>query len=222
MKEKIKASNIWHSYQGQQVLTGLNAEIEAKKFVSIMGESGSGKSTLLSILAGSLKPERGSVFYDDKDISRFSDYALSNFRKTEIGYVYQFFNLIPTLKAKDNILLPVYLKKANIKDYKEKFLEISEILKIDACLDKYPDKLSGGEQQRIAIARSIIYEPDVLVLDEPTGNLDSKNTLAIMELIKELNRLKNITVVQVTHSRKVAEYSDQILTLSDGVISVEK
>lgn len=222
MKDKIKASNIWHSYAGQQVLSGLNLEIEAKKFVSIMGESGSGKSTLLSILAGSLKPDAGSVFYDDKNICNFSDKELSRFRKTEIGYVYQFFNLIPTLKARDNVLLPVYLKKANMKDYKEKLLEISEILKIDACLDKYPDKLSGGEQQRIAIARSIIYEPDVLVLDEPTGNLDSKNTLSIMALLKELNKLKDITIVQVTHSRRVAEFSDQILTLFDGEVSIEQ
>jgi putative ABC transport system ATP-binding protein len=222
MKDRIKASNIRHSYAGQQVLSGLNLEIEAKKFVSIMGESGSGKSTLLSILSGSLKPDLGSVFYDDKDICQYQDKQLSNFRKTEIGYVYQFFNLIPTLKAIDNILLPIYLKKASVKDYKDKFLELCDILNINSCLEKYPDRLSGGEQQRIAIARSIIYQPDVLVLDEPTGNLDSKNSLAIMSLLRKLNELKGITILQVTHSRKIAEYSDQILTLADGVISVER
>lgn len=222
MIDKIRAVNIAHSYGGQKIYENLNLEIAAKQFVSIMGESGSGKSTLLSILSGSLKPDRGSVFYDDKDICLYSDKELSEFRKTEIGYVYQFFNLIPTLKARDNILLPVYLKKDDLKSYKERFEELADILKIGSCLDKYPDKLSGGEQQRVAIARSVIYQPDVLLLDEPTGNLDSKNTLAIMQLLKDLNKLKNITIVQVTHSRLVAEFSDRILTLSDGEIILEK
>lgn len=221
MIDKIRAVNIGHSYGGQKIYENLNLEIASKQFVSIMGESGSGKSTLLSILSGSLKPDRGSVFYDDKDICLYSDKELSEFRKTEIGYVYQFFNLIPTLKARDNILLPVYLKKDDLKSYKERLEELVDILKIGSCLDKYPDKLSGGEQQRVAIARSVIYQPDVLLLDEPTGNLDSKNTLAIMQLLKDLNKLKNITIVQVTHSRLVAEFSDRILTLSDGEIILE-
>lgn len=222
MKDKIRAVNLHHSYKEQEIFQNLNLEINAHEFISIMGESGSGKSTLLSILSGSLKPRQGNVFYDDKNICLFNDKQLSAFRKSELGYVYQFFNLVPTLKAKDNIMLPIYLIKGDLKHYNSKFEELVDILNIRETLEKYPDKLSGGEQQRVAIARSIIYEPDVLMLDEPTGNLDSKNTVVIMELLKEINKRKNITVVQVTHSRKVAEYADKIYHLNDGVIVTEE
>lgn len=222
MKDKIKAVNISQNYGQQQIFKNLDFEICAKQFVSIMGESGSGKSTLLSILSGSLKPCNGKVYYDDKDICLYSDKQLSDFRKSEIGYVYQFFNLIPTLKAKDNILLPIYLKKGDFKQYSSKYEELVDILDIRETLNKYPDKLSGGEQQRVAIARAIVYEPDVLMLDEPTGNLDSKNTMIIMNLLKEINKTKNITIVQVTHSRKVAEFGDKIINLIDGEIITEE
>jgi putative ABC transport system ATP-binding protein len=221
MKEKIRIVSLSHNYGEQEVFHNLNFEIRAKEFVSIMGESGNGKSTLLSIVSGSLKPSGGAVYYDDRNICLYGDKELSLFRKSEIGYVYQFFNLIPTLKARDNIMLPIYLKKTDRKPYEKKLSELADILNIRDVLDKYPDKLSGGEQQRVAIARSVIYEPDVLMLDEPTGNLDGKNTFVIMDLLKEINEKKGITVVQVTHSRKVAEYGNRILRLEDGKITEE-
>ena len=222
MKEKIKVSNLSHSYGNQTVFQDLNFEINAKDFISIMGESGNGKSTLLSLISGSLKPTGGEIFYDNDNICLYNDKQLSCFRKNEIGYVYQFFNLIPTLKAWDNIMLPLYLKKADKKQYLKKFEELVKILDIEKILNKYPDKLSGGEQQRVAIARSLIYEPDVLMLDEPTGNLDSKNTKIIMELIKEINEKKGITIIQVTHSQKVAEYGKKILILEDGKLKLKE
>ncbi|MFA6866513.1 MAG: ABC transporter ATP-binding protein [Clostridia bacterium] len=222
MKDKIRAINLTHMYGEQEVFRDLNFEIMAKDFISIMGESGNGKSTLLSLLSGSLKPTKGDVFYDNNNICLYNDKQLSVFRKNEIGYVYQFYNLIPTLNVRDNIMLPLYLKKVEKKQYIKSFDELVEILDIKKLLDKYPDKLSGGEQQRVAIARSVIYEPDVLMLDEPTGNLDSKNTIIIMDLIKEINCKKNITVIQVTHSHKVAEYGNKIFQLEDGkLITIE-
>ena len=140
-------------------------------------------------------------------------------RRTRLGYVYQFFNLIPTMTVRDNILLPLILDGKKVSSYKQKFDELVAFTHLSAVLDSYPDTLSGGEQQRAAILRALIHDPEVILLDEPTGNLDSENARAVMTLLSDLNAKYGVTVVQVTHSEQGAAYGNRIITLKDGVLS---
>ena len=214
----IKVHNIEKSYNDEKVLKGISLEIKDGEFVSIMGESGSGKSTLLSIIGGFLSPDAGSVFWNGEDISSFDENKISELRCTEVGFVFQSFKLIPTLNVKENLLLPSILgKKAN----KETYAYLDQLVKklnLDNMLNKYPDQLSGGQCQRVAIIRAILYNPKTVILDEPTGALDSGMEERVMKLLSEINKKNNTTIIQVTHSKKVAEYGNRIIYLKDGEI----
>ena len=214
----IKAVNIRKQYGDAEILHGVDLQVQKGEFVSIMGKSGSGKSTLLNILAGNLKPDAGQVFLDGSDISQISEKEMAKLRRTKLGFVYQSLNLIGTLSGSDNILLPLYLNKDDIAEGKKKMKELSSYLGIDHLLCRFPDQMSGGERQRVAIARSMLHDPLVLMLDEPTGSLDNRSTVEVMELLCKLNRERGITVLQVTHSEEAAAYGSRIIRLSDGEV----
>ena len=195
------------------ILNGINFTVDKGEFVSIMGASGCGKSTLLYLLGGLDTPSEGIVSVMGNNLSLMSDKNMSKFRNKEIGFVFQFYNLVQNLTVEENILLP--LKMMKNKDRSE-FNEIVEIMGIRNILRKYTNHLSGGQQQRVAIARAVITKPNVILADEPTGNLDSSNGEAVMELFKKINQCKNITIIQVTHDEDKAEYGDRLIRLKDG------
>ena len=215
---KVSAKNISKSYDGNAIFKDLNLVIESGDFVSIMGASGSGKSTLLNALSGNDELDQGSVYFDDVNITILNDKDMALLRKTKLGFVYQFFNLVQTLKVKDNILLPIYLKGEHFSNVKPHYENLCKMLDIKDLEDKYPDQISGGEQQRVAIARALIYKPSILMLDEPTGNLDSHATIKIMEYLSKLHKEYQVTIIQVTHDASTTEYSDKIIHLVDGKI----
>lgn len=215
----LEAKNISKSFvEGIEVLKNVSLIVNEGDFISIEGASGSGKSTLLTILGGIDKPNSGEVYFLEKDISKLSEKELAVIRRTQIGFVFQFFNLAPYLTVKENILLPIILNNAKLASYEQKAEEIMTQLGIIDYEDRLPSALSGGEQQRVAIARGLIFEPKIIMLDEPTGNLDSKNSQAIMEILKKINSEKNTTIIQVTHSIENANYGNKIITLKDGEI----
>lgn len=214
----IQAVNLRKSYGNREILRGVSLTAQKGEFLSIMGKSGSGKSTLLNILAGNLFPDSGSVLFDGEELTDMKEKRLAALRRTRLGFVYQSLNLISTLNARDNILLPLYLNRDDLKKGREKMREMSEVLGISALLDAFPSELSGGERQRVAIARAMVHDPSVLMLDEPTGSLDNRSTTDVMELLTDLNRQFGITVIQVTHSPQAAAYGNRIIRLSDGEI----
>ncbi|MBQ2999076.1 MAG: ABC transporter ATP-binding protein [Clostridia bacterium] len=214
----LKAEKIDYSYGDHEILHGVDLLVEDGEFVSIMGESGSGKSTLLSILAGNLRPASGRVLLGGRDLSAMSERELARLRCTEIGFVYQEFHLIPTLRAAENILLPNYLARGDAKEGKKKMAELAERMSISHVLSSFPEEMSGGECQRVAIARALLYSPSILLMDEPTGNLDSVATEKVMTLLSELNRELSLTMIQVTHSELTAQYGTRIVHFGDGRI----
>ena len=218
MKEIVLAKDIVKSYGGEACLRGACLRVEEGEFVSVMGESGSGKSTLLEILAGIRLPDGGSVRVDGEDIFSLSESALARMRRTRIGVVYQYFRLISTLTAEDNIRLPLLLEGAAGRECAERVRETAELLGIGGSLRKYPQQLSGGQQQRVAIARAIVYRPKILFLDEPTGSLDSENSERVLRLLARLNRERGTTVVQITHSAAAAGFGGRTVHIRDGVI----
>jgi len=201
-----------------RVLKGISLQITKGEFVSIMGPSGSGKSTLLYILGGLDNPTNGSVLMGGNDISRYNDEKKSVMRRRNIGFIFQFYNLIPNLNVEENILLPILLDGKNAKDYRKQLHNILEIVGLTDRRKHTPRELSGGQQQRVAIARALINSPDIIFADEPTGNLDSKTGTEIMELLKEINRESDKTIVMVTHSADAAAYGNRIVSVRDGVI----
>lgn len=210
------AKDIIKNYKSQQVLRGASLTVEDGEFVSIMGESGSGKSTLLSILAGNMRADSGSVILDGEDITSFSENDLARLRREKLGFVYQSLNLIPTLTTEDNILLPIYLAKKPVEYGKKRLEFISEQLEIKKLFGKLPDDMSGGERQRVAIARALINEPKILMLDEPTGSLDSRTTGEVLKLLSYINSEYGISIIQVTHSIDAAKYGSRIIRICDG------
>ncbi len=215
----IEAIDIEKSYGDERVLKGVSLSIEDGEFVSIMGESGSGKSTLLSILGGFLAPDCGKIMWSGEDICRYSDKKMAELRSSEMGFVFQSFKLIPTLNVNDNLLLPATLGKKINKELLEYANYLLDKLRLSGMRKKFPNQLSGGQCQRVAIARALVYKPRVIILDEPTGALDSGMEEIVMDLLCEVNRELGTTVIQVTHSRKVAEYAHRIVTLADGEIA---
>ena len=213
------AKNIEKSYGSNRVLRGVELCVRNGEFLSIMGESGSGKSTLLSVLSGNLRPDSGQVLLGGRNLHSLSEKDLAQLRRTEIGFVYQSLNLIPTLRADENILLPLYLDRANIGQGKKKMSELAERMGIQHVLRSFPDQMSGGERQRVAIARALLHAPSLLFLDEPTGSLDSTATKQVMSLLKELNRETGIGMIQVTHSEDAARYGTRMIRFHDGRIT---
>ena len=214
----IKAIGIQKNYENRAVLHDIDLHVQKGEFVSIMGKSGSGKSTLLGILAGNLSPDAGSVLLDGQEITRMTSTELARLRRTKLGFVYQSFNLIPTLTAKDNILLPLYLNKDDIKKGEKALAELADYLGISPLLSRFPEQISGGERQRCAIARAMLHAPSVLMLDEPTGSLDNRSTDEVMQLLCRLQKDHAITILQVTHSEAAAAYGNRIIRLSDGEV----
>ena len=202
-------------------LDGIDLAVGKGEFVAVIGASGSGKSTLLHILGSVDKPTSGKVTIDGTDLSKLNQTQAAIFRRRKVGLVYQFYNLIPTLTVQKNILMPLALDKK--KPNKEYFEKIVRSLGIDERLEALPNQLSGGQQQRVAIARSLIYRPALLLADEPTGNLDQKNSKEIIDMLKLSNRNLEQTIVLITHDEKVALEADRIITIEDGhIISDEK
>ena len=195
-------------------LSNVNFEMEKGDLVAIIGDSGSGKSTLLHLLAGVDTPTSGDIFIQDKNITKFNKDEMTIFRRRNIGVVYQFFNLIPNINVRKNILLPLLLD--NKKADEEYLKEILSILGIEGKLDRYPKQLSGGEQQRVAIARSLITRPAIILADEPTGNLDRKNSEEITGLFRLVNKRLNSTIMIITHDEKVANACDKVYRMVDG------
>ncbi len=214
----IQATNIEKSYNGERVLFGVSLDIADGEFVSIMGESGSGKSTLLSILGGFLNADAGEVLLDGEQVSGMNERRLAEIRCSTLGFVFQGYRLIPTLTARDNLLLPAVLGGKREGELEEYLQALAESLGIAGMLEKFPDQLSGGQCQRVAIARALLYKPKTLILDEPTGALDSAMEKRVMELLGKVNRELGTTIVQVTHSKTVAEYGNRIVYLKDGKI----
>ena len=202
-------------------LDGIDLTVGKGEFVAVIGASGSGKSTLLHILGSVDKPTSGKVTIDGTDLSKLNQTQAAIFRRRKVGLVYQFYNLIPTLTVQKNILMPLALDKK--KPNEEYFEKIVRSLGIAERLEALPNQLSGGQQQRVAIARSLIYRPALLLADEPTGNLDQKNSKEIIDMLKLSNRNLEQTIVLITHDEKVALEADRIITIEDGhIISDEK
>ncbi|MBG9977283.1 ABC transporter ATP-binding protein [Facklamia tabacinasalis] len=197
----------------QQIDFGVNEG----EFVAIMGESGSGKSTLLNIIATFDQPSQGTVHLNGTNTAKIKKNKIAQFRREQLGFVFQDFNVLDTFSNKDNILLPMVLSNADIKEMERRLQEIAPILGIQNLLEKYPYEISGGQRQRVAIARAIITNPPLLLADEPTGALDSKSSEQILGLFKELNRL-NKTILMVTHSIQAASYASRVLFIKDGVV----
>ena len=212
----IKTQNLTKTYgkgDGKvTALAGVDITIKDGEMVAIIGKSGSGKSTLLNLLGGLDKATEGKVFYNDTDLSTLNDTKLSEFRLKNIGFVFQFFDLIPELTAEENVMFPAKLAKK--KETSEG--ELYTALEINDRVKHYPSELSGGQQQRAAIARALINDPDVILCDEPTGNLDKRSGEEVMSLLKRLNKENGKTVIIVTHDSDIASQCGRIIELSDG------
>ena len=201
-----------------RVLKDISLQVMQGEFVSVMGPSGSGKSTLLYILGGLDTPTRGHVLLDGMDIFRFGDEKMSRIRRQKIGFVFQFYNLIPNLNVEENIMLPLLLDGKKAGGYKKELDRILEVVGLSDRRRHTPRELSGGQQQRVAIARALIGSPEILFADEPTGNLDSRTGTEIMDLLREINKNIGQTIIMVTHSPEAAKSSSRMITVKDGVI----
>lgn len=223
MEKIIELKELNKTYQNDDVtvdvIKNIDLDIYKGEFVSIMGPSGSGKSTLLYLMGGLEKPTSGTVMIDNNVFQEMKDAKESELRRKSIGFVFQFYNLIPHLTVEDNIILPVLLNGGKKKDCKERLSHLLEIVGLKDKRRSYPSRLSGGQQQRVAIARALINNPDIILADEPIGNLDSKTGNEIMELFKKINLKEGKTIVQVTHSKESALYGDRIIYVRDGELA---
>lgn len=220
MEKIIEVEKLYKTYMlgavPVEVLKEINLSVKKGEFITIMGPSGSGKSTLLYLMGGLDKPTSGKVLIKNQDISALSDEEQSIMRRREIGFVFQFYNLVPNLSVEDNIMLPILLDGKKIKSYRSKLDEILEVVGLSDRTGHTPRELSGGQQQRVAIARALINEPDIILADEPTGNLDSKSSEEVMKLLRRINDEKGKTILQVSHSLETAKYGHRIINVKDG------
>ncbi len=214
----IKIKNVYHSYGNLEVLKGVDLEINKGDITSIVGESGVGKTTLLQLLGGLDTIQKGEIEINERVINNFSKEELTTFRNQEIGFIFQFHNLLAEFTAIENICLPAFISGVKEADAKRKAFELLEILGIKERAHHKPNELSGGEKQRIAVARSLINSPSIILADEPTGNLDTKNSDALYKLFIELNKNLNQTFVIITHNNKLAELANYKFQLQDGKI----
>ncbi len=222
--EILRTENLCKTYgSGEtkvEALKNANISINKGEFVAVVGPSGSGKSTLLHLLGGVDKPTSGKVFVDNIDIYSLNEKQLAIFRRRKVGFVFQFYNLIPVLTAEENILLPILLD--NRKPDKAYIEELLALLGLQDRRNHLPSELSGGQQQRVSIARALAYKPSIILADEPTGNLDSKNSREILDLLKISVKRYNQTLMVITHDIDIASQADRIITIEDGIISKDE
>lgn len=218
--EILKIENLCKTYGEKsnivKALDNINLSIDRGEFIAIVGASGSGKSTLLHLLGGLDRPTSGKVYVDGKDIYSLNEEKLSIFRRRHIGFVFQFFNLIPILNAEENISLPVLIDENKVDN--EYLNELINILDVKERITHLPSELSGGQQQRVSIGRALINKPCVVLADEPTGNLDSKNSSEVMELLRLTSKKYNQTLIVITHDLNIAAKADRVITINDGKI----
>ena len=215
----LTAKNISKNFGEIKVLDKVNLDVEKGSIVSIYGSSGAGKSTLLYILSTLDMPDTGEVFIDDLSISDLKGDKLSDFRNDKIGFIFQFHNLLDEFNVLENVCLPGYVSSSNNRETENKAKELLNELGLPSRLTHKPNQLSGGEQQRVAIARSLINNPEIIFADEPTGNLDTKNSKTFIELIKKLNKKMNQTFVIVTHNKEFIKISDKSYTIQKGKLN---
>lgn len=220
MNTVLKVTDIAKTYGNDKVkvhaLKQCTLEFEQGEFVAVVGKSGSGKTTLLRILGTLEQPDGGEVILDGENVLKLSDKKLSAIRRRKIGFIYQDYSLFPEYTAYENIVMPIHLD--GLKENENVVKETMETLGILSCKDKFPSEMSGGEQQRTAIARALCVSPSVILADEPTGNLDAENANEVVMLMSKAARLYNQTIIMVTHDRQMADYADRILTIRDGVV----
>ncbi len=218
----IELRNVWKIYQMGEVkvnaLRGMNFEVKRNEFVSIMGPSGSGKSTAVNMVGCLDIPTKGDVYLDGKNIAHLPESTLAQIRGRKIGFVFQTFNLIQILSAKENIILPMIFQGIPADKREKRAEKLLRLVQLEDRMNHRPTELSGGEQQRVAIARSLANDPDVILADEPTGNLDSKTGKIVMDFLKNLNKKEGKTIIMVTHDANLAKHADRIAYLKDGVI----
>jgi len=200
------------------VLKGITFSVDQGEFVSVMGPSGCGKSTLLYLIGGLDKPDSGEVLICDRNIRQLSDKKKAAMRRREVGFIFQFYNLVPNLTVEENILLSVIMDGGKPQKYRSKLERLLTLTGLKEKRKAFPTELSGGQQQRVAIARALIMDPKILLADEPTGNLDRKSGEAVMKLFEEVNRELKITILQVTHSEEMAAWGSRTMVMEDGVI----
>ena len=213
----IDAKNINVKFGKRQILKDLNLKVKKGEYISIIGKSGAGKSTLLNVISTLEKEYSGNVFYENKDIRDYNDFEISNLRNKKIGFIFQNFNLLEDFTVIENIMLPGRLTKIDEMELKKKALELINKFELDLTINQYPNELSGGEKQRVAIARALINKPKIIFADEPTGNLDSRMSIEISNILSKLNQ-EGQTIVMVTHNQELAKSSNKILELNDGML----
>jgi putative ABC transport system ATP-binding protein len=225
MTDVLQTTGLRKQYQMGEVtvdaLRGVDLIVAEGQFVAIMGPSGAGKSTLLHLMGGLDTPSDGDVVLGDKRLAHLSDDEITIVRRRQMGFIFQFFNLLPTLSAAENVALPLLIDGKRIEDYASRVDELLDLVGLADRRDHRPDQLSGGEQQRVAIARAFVTDPKIVLADEPTGNLDSRSGTIILELLRRTCKELNKTVVMVTHDPRAASYADRVVFLQDGRVMRE-
>ncbi|MFD3275799.1 ABC transporter ATP-binding protein [Aquirufa echingensis] len=215
----LELKNISKSYGAQLILNNINLQVQDNQLVSILGPSGSGKSTLLQIIGLLLKPDSGSIELNGKQYSSLKEKELAHFRNNQLGFVFQFHNLMGEFTCAENVKMPLFIRETKLTDEQEYYYEeIVKHLGINHLMNKLPSQLSGGEQQRVAVARALINKPAVLLADEPTGNLDNKNAESLYEMFLQLKQTYGQQIIMVTHNESLTKQSDQVIYLNSGVI----
>ena len=221
-KSIIKLESVWKTYKMGNVevnaLQGLNLDVKEGEFLAIMGPSGSGKSTAVNMIGCLDVPTKGQIMLDQHDISKLSESELAQIRGRKIGFIFQQFNLIPTLSALENVMLPMIFQGVDEKERMERAIKLLELVELGDRISHRPTELSGGQQQRVAIARALANNPDVIIADEPTGNLDSKTGAIVLNFLQKLHKQENKTIVMVTHDANLAKVSERTEFLKDGRI----
>ncbi|MBS7657215.1 ABC transporter ATP-binding protein [Candidatus Bathyarchaeota archaeon] len=221
----VRLQNVYKVYKTGEAeivaLKDVSFNVDRGEYVTILGPSGSGKSTMLNIIGGLDRPTKGAVYVDGEDLQRLRDSKLARFRAEKVGFVFQFFNLIPTFTAFENIMVPAEILGLKREESKERAKMLIRKVRLEERKNHFPHQLSGGEQQRVAIARALINNPVLLLCDEPTGNLDSKSGAEIVSLLREINEEQGATLVVVTHDQRIAQEADRVVELVDGQIFEE-
>lgn len=216
----LSIKNISKTYNNGKlnVLSDINLQVNKGEYICLMGQSGSGKSTLMHIMGGLDKPDSGEVIFNGQSLNLLTDRQMSMIRRRQMGFIFQFFNLLPTMTALENVMLPALIDGASFVSAQKRAYELLDLMEMKDRAAHRPSELSGGQMQRVAIARSLFAEPQLILADEPTGNLDSKTGESVLKLLKKINQEFNQTLIMVTHDSKAASYASRIIRLSDGKI----